>query len=160
MFFGQTALVYNKEDNFNEYKNQTCSLSLAKFTKVNSIASVFSHTGVTFFNKYIFTNKNNTSYVGKDYNGDINVYAALTPTTNPNILYCTIDSLSGIIGKISILDMFVTFDTANTTLKGGTTKLQLIDGNGDTYSETDAKNIDIKQFFNGGINKIKKIFSV
>lgn len=160
MFFGQTSLIYNKEDNFNEYKNETCSLSLAKFTKVNSIASVFSHTGVTFFNKYIFTNQDNTSYVGKDYNGDINVYAALTPTTNPNILYCTIDSLSGIIGKISILDMFVTFNSADTTLKDGTTKLQLIDSNGDTYSETAAKTINIKQFFNGGINKIKKIFSV
>lgn len=155
MFAGQSKLTYTYNNNTkNEYNNQTCSINLDKFKKVTNARGLFTRSGVSFLNKYMFKdigieNSNQEHYV--NLNG---IFKWKTTA-----LTCTIDSLEYILPKLENTLMITTGtpggNAGNIASNSITTKIKLVS----TNSEETPK---IREFLRAGTNitDCKRITSI
>lgn len=143
LFAWQVTFQYNKTNNFSEKSESTCSLSLRNFKKVTSANGIFAGTNLAYLNKYIFSGLG----VQNDNNGLVSLAASLNVSSSN--LYCTIDSLYYIIGKTDRLNIFTGIHNDSLSNIGvSSRKLILVNKtNGNTYSDSQARDINIIEFF-------------
>lgn len=139
LFRGQHNIVYGKSY-INEYKSNTCSIKLSKFSKVTSATYTFAGTQVDFFNRYMFKNFGSTTvnmdgFFGGEYEGQ---------------LYCTLDSFNEIMPKLTALNIFYSWNN--------TRPIILIDNNGNRFS--DPSDVRIKELFNNDTISTANIKSI
>lgn len=144
LFGWQKTFIYNITNNFSSEKTEAnCSLSLRKFKKVTSAVGVFVGTNLEYLNKFIFSGlgDNNSN------NGKVNLSDSLNVSSSN--LYCTIDSLYYIIGKTDRLNIFTGIHNDSLSNIGvSSRKLILVNKtNGNTYNDSQAKDINIIEFF-------------